>query len=172
MGRHSLLQGFFPTHVSRTVGKLFIVWATGKPNKLVDALFSYSLVGNRLPSVWRWWWRFSSYVMSDSCNHVDCSPPGSSVNGILQVRLLKWVAISFSRGSSGPRNWTWVFCIAADSLPTELVCLPAIRGQSPDIWCRILLNSEANKYMQLFQLTFKKCKWNVRHEFYLQNGED
>ena len=31
---------------------------------------------------------------------VDCSPPGSSVHGILQARILEWVAISFSRGSS------------------------------------------------------------------------
>ena len=34
------------------------------------------------------------------CNPVDCSPPGSSVHGIFQARILKWVAISFSRGSS------------------------------------------------------------------------
>ena len=35
---------------------------------------------------------------------VDCSPPGSSVNGILQARILEWVAIPFSRGSSRPRD--------------------------------------------------------------------
>ena len=34
------------------------------------------------------------------CNHMDCSPPGSSVHGILQVRIPEWVAIPFSRGSS------------------------------------------------------------------------
>ena len=34
------------------------------------------------------------------CNHMDCSPPGSSVHGILQARILEWVAISSSRGSS------------------------------------------------------------------------
>ena len=39
-------------------------------------------------------------VLSDSCNPMDCSPPGSSVHGILQARILEWVAISFSRGSS------------------------------------------------------------------------
>ena len=38
--------------------------------------------------------------------------PGSSVHRILQVRILEWVAISFSRGSSLPRNQTWVSCIA------------------------------------------------------------
>ena len=43
---------------------------------------------------------------------MDCSLPGSSVHGIIQVRILERVAISFSRGSSHPRNWTRVSCIA------------------------------------------------------------
>ena len=43
---------------------------------------------------------------------MDCSPLGSSVHGILQARILKWVAISSSRGSSQPRNWTLVSHIA------------------------------------------------------------
>ena len=43
---------------------------------------------------------------------MDCSPPGSSVQGIFQARTLEWVAISFSRGSSQPRDWTWVSCTA------------------------------------------------------------
>ena len=46
------------------------------------------------------------------CGLMPCSPPGSSVLGIFQARILKWVASSFSRGSSTPRDWTWVFCIA------------------------------------------------------------
>ena len=40
---------------------------------------------------------------------MDCSPPGSSVHGILQARILEWVAIPFSRGSSWPRDRTQVF---------------------------------------------------------------
>ena len=40
------------------------------------------------------------------CDPMDCSPPGSSVHGILQARILEWVAIPFSRGSSQPRNRT------------------------------------------------------------------
>ena len=43
---------------------------------------------------------------------MDCSPPGSSVHGILQARILEWVAISFSRGSSQPGDWTQISCIA------------------------------------------------------------
>ena len=46
--------------------------------------------------------------MSDSLRPVDCSPPSSSVHGVLQARILEWVAISFSRGSSWPRDWTQV----------------------------------------------------------------
>ena len=42
---------------------------------------------------------------------MDCSLPGSSVHGSLQARILEWVVIPFSRGSSQPRDWTWVFCI-------------------------------------------------------------
>ena len=39
---------------------------------------------------------------------MDCSPPGSSVQGILQARILQWVAIRFSKGSSWPRGLTQV----------------------------------------------------------------
>ena len=46
------------------------------------------------------------------CNPMDYSPPGSSVHGILPARILEWVAISFSRGSSQPRDRTQVSCIA------------------------------------------------------------
>ena len=42
---------------------------------------------------------------------MDCCPPGSSVNGILQARILEWVVISFSRGSFQPRDWRCVSCI-------------------------------------------------------------
>ena len=42
------------------------------------------------------------------CNPMVCSPPGSSVHGILQARILEWVTIPFSRGSSWPRDWTQV----------------------------------------------------------------
>ena len=42
------------------------------------------------------------------CDPVDCSPPGSSIHGILQARILEWVTISFSRGSSRPRDQTQV----------------------------------------------------------------
>ena len=45
---------------------------------------------------------------------MDYSLPGSSVFGILQARMLVWVAIPFSRGSSRPTDQTWVSCIAGE----------------------------------------------------------
>ena len=50
------------------------------------------------------------------CNSMDCSPPGSSVHGILQPRILEWVAMSFSGESSPPRDRTWVSCIGRQIL--------------------------------------------------------
>ena len=46
------------------------------------------------------------------CDPMDCSPPGSSVHGILQARIVEWVIIPFSKGSSRPRDQTQVSCIA------------------------------------------------------------
>ena len=46
------------------------------------------------------------------CDPTDCSPPGSSVQGILQARILEWAAISSSRGSSWPRGWTHLSCVS------------------------------------------------------------
>ena len=42
------------------------------------------------------------------CDLMDCSTPGSSAHGVLQARILEWVAMPFSRGSSWPRNRIWV----------------------------------------------------------------
>ena len=46
------------------------------------------------------------------CDRMDCSLSGSSIHGIFQARVLEWITISFSRGSSRPRNRTWVSRIA------------------------------------------------------------
>ena len=56
----------------------------------------------------RLWWKWKLL----SCVPMDCSPPGSSVHGILQAKILEWVAIPFSRESSQPRDRTQVSCIA------------------------------------------------------------
>ena len=65
------------------------------------------------------------------CDPVDCSPPGSFVHGILQARILVWVAISFSRGSSQPYLLYW----QANSLPlshqgSTICCLFSCKSQN------------------------------------------
>ena len=67
-----------------------------------------------------WSWSVSSIVVGvlvalsclTLCDPMDCSLPGSSAHGILQARILEWVAIPSSRGSSWARDWTWVSCVA------------------------------------------------------------
>ena len=54
----------------------------------------------------------SHSVMSDSYSLMDYRPPGSSIHGILQARILEWVAISSSKGSCWPRDQTRVSCIS------------------------------------------------------------
>ena len=62
---------------------------------------------------------FSHSVVSNSCDSMNCSPPGSSVHGISQTRILEWVAISFSRGSYRPRDPIQVSCLAGEFFTAE-----------------------------------------------------
>ena len=62
--------------------------------------------------------------MSDSCGPVDYNLPGSSVHEISQARILEWIAISFSRGSSRPRDQTHVACTAGRFFTTEPPGIP------------------------------------------------
>ena len=68
------------------------------------------------------------------CDSIDCSTPGSSVHGILQERILEWITISFSRGSSQLRDQTWDFCIAGGFFT---IC--ATR-EVPKSWCMLLIS--------------------------------
>ena len=60
--------------------------------------------------------KWSEVLVAQSCltlgDPMYCGPPGSSTHVIFQARVLEWVAISFSRGSSWPRGGTWVSCTA------------------------------------------------------------
>ena len=57
---------------------------------------------------------------------LDCSPSGSSVHGIFQARILEWVAVSFSRGSSQARNQTRIFCITGGFFTAEPLGKPCM----------------------------------------------
>ena len=65
-------------------------------------------------------------VCAQSCltlwDSMDCSLPGSSVHGIFQARILGWVFTSYSRGSSWPRDWTYISCISNTGRQTLYHC--------------------------------------------------
>ena len=82
------------------------------------------------------------------CHPMDCSPPGSFVRGILQAKVLEWVAISFSRGSSWTRHQTHISCIgrwilchwASREAPGLGIRLTKwFSGETRVIWRRFLL---------------------------------
>ena len=82
---------------------------------LILFLDPLSLAAEYLPEILigppKWFMKSESEVTQSCptlCDPMDCSLPGSSLHGILQARILEWVAISFSRGSSRPRDQTWV----------------------------------------------------------------
>ena len=76
-------------------------------------------------------WKLLSHVQL--YDTMDCSPPGSSVHGILQARILEWVAISFYKGSSQPRDWTCVFCLAGGLLHNRQILYQMNHQVSPII---------------------------------------
>ena len=85
----------------------------------------------------------SDYCMSNSCNLMDCSPPGSSVCGISQARILEWVTISFSQGSSPPGNRTQVSCIAGGFFTTESLWMPV------SDWVDLIISLGLSRYVCL-----------------------
>ena len=66
----------------------------------------------------------SRSVLSNSWDPMGCSPPGSSVYGIFQARMLELVAISFSKGSSWTRDWTCVSCVSCIDRWSSLTLSP------------------------------------------------
>ena len=65
------------------------------------------------------------------CDPRDCSPPGTSAQGIFQAIILEWVAVSFFRGSSWPRDWThisYISCIGGRILYQWATCKAPLHG--------------------------------------------
>ena len=76
------------------------------------------------------------------CDFMDCITPGSSVHGIFQARILEWVAISSSRGSSQPRDRTQVSCVSCIAGKFVTYC---VIGEAPSMLF-VLLQKEASSY--------------------------
>ena len=87
------------------------------------------------------------------CDPMDCSPPGSSVHGILQARILKWVAFLFLRGSSQSRDRTWVSCIAGRFFTTESPGLKCFINAVSSTWKT--LSFWPDYFPNIFQISVK-----------------
>ena len=92
------------TWVSYIVVRFFIIWAISKAPITSLYLKVKVLVAQSCLTL---------------CNSMNCIPLDSSVHGIFQSKILEWVAIPFSRGSSQSRGWTWSPALQADSLSSE-----------------------------------------------------
>ena len=135
VGRLSHLQGIFPTQglnpgLPHCRQILYQLSHKGSPRILEWVAYPFSRGSSQprnrigfsciaggfftnwaMREAWNLLWWFGGLV-AKSCptlaTPMDCSPPGSSVHGIFQARILEWISISFSRGSFQPRNWTQV----------------------------------------------------------------
>ena len=91
MGGHAFLQGIFPTQGSNPA-LLHCRQTLYRLSYLYLVVISITCVHAQLCLTF--------------CEPMNCSPPGSSLHRIHQARILEWVAICYSRGSSQPRDWT------------------------------------------------------------------
>ena len=85
---------------------------------------------------------------------MNCRLPGSSVNGTCQARILEWVAVSFSRGSSQSRDWTHISCIAGGFFTVCLCHQGSCRYRYIDIFLFILSPCTNEKFLRLWTLTY------------------
>ena len=96
---------------------------------------------------------------------MDCSPPGSSVHGIFQARILKWIAIPFSRGSYGPRDRTWVswtvgrFCF----FNLKKIIFFKLKDNCSTEFCCFLSNLNMNSMQILYRLSHREELYSNVH---------
>ena len=107
------------------------------------------------------------------CNHTNCSPPGSSVHGILQERILEWIAMPSSRGSSWLSNQTrvsYVFCIGRwvlyyqHHLASPCVVIAEYSSYS---WFCVGTCSHALSPFSRHNTTSKRCLFMITTTFHL-----
>ena len=135
--------------LSQKQSEMLSSWKTGYLKKKIKLVFDWDRrkLGDKPTSLslqiflWGGFWSSQRMIHSLSCawslsyvqlcNPMDCGPPGSSVHGILQARILEWVAMPSSRGSSQPRIKPRDPTLQVDSLPSELSGKPHSLSETP-----------------------------------------
>ena len=118
-------------------------WATELNWEIRVYSLSYCLCGAQ--QIFIKYFIFCVFCVSDSaclilCDTINCSLPHSSIHGVLQARILEWIAMPFSRGSSWPRDQTQVSCIADRFFTTWA------QGKPVPIWTAFLPFEVPNYY--------------------------
>ena len=107
-----------------------------------------------------------SVVCLTLCDPMDCSPPGSSVHGILQGRILEWVAVSFYKGSSQPRDCIQVSHIAG-KLFTNWVTRKDLFHCMTVLYFVYLFVIDRHWSITTFCLFWIMVLWTFVHKFYV-----
>ena len=113
VGCHALLQGTFPEHHRQRAHRLNPVHVYYLKGLTASSPLQNHKAQAGTPLSW------DAFAFLPLCDPVDCSLPGSSVHRILQARILEWVAMPSSKGSSHPRDQTpvsYVSCIGRQVL--------------------------------------------------------
>ena len=112
---------------------------------------------------------------------MDCSPSDSSIHGISQVRILEWVAVSFSKGSSWPRDRTHISCLEVDSLPLRHLGSPYLVRRDITLLRKVHLVKAmaSSSYVWMWEVDHKEswvpknwCFWIVVLEKTLESPLD
>ena len=106
--------GWLNNRQDRVFGVNELQWTSVSP--WIHDNVSHLIAPNKVLSRW---WGLVAKSCSTLCDPMNCSPRGCSVHGISQASILEWVAISFSRGSSLPRDQTQVSCLAGGFFSSE-----------------------------------------------------
>ena len=106
----------------------------------------------------------STWVPVHSCvwlfyDPMDCSSPDSSVHGIFQAKTLACVAIPFSRGSSRPRDWIWISCIAGRFF--MIWTTKEVPDISPFLTKKVYANLDPYQQCMTMLVSPKPCRQNV-----------
>ena len=120
---HNIVDWLYPNTKLKFKIKTYTQWFASRFTQLQDAFCHISEPCGK-SYFYLFWWRMQNSVCAQLCptlcDPMDCCPPGPSVHGILQARILDWISISSSRGPSWPSDWTHISCSPAlqvDSLP-------------------------------------------------------
>ena len=161
---HGCLVGYSPWDCKKSDMTEQLHWFTGEcsfPNAQQGTSYwlARAISSTHLPL-----WSEVAQLCPTLCDPGDCSPPGSSVHGIFQARMLEWVAISFSRGSSQPRDWIQVSRIAGRcfnlwATREDLPLYQALNDLKPD------LSYQPSEFPPLLFIKLKICKKSIDHHY-------